>query len=52
MKRGAVVRKVVGMLCRAEFDVDEVCLVESRLRPTGSEYRTVTTWPVGTVPRA
>ena len=45
VKRGAIVRKVVGMLCDATFDVHEVALVESRLRPEGSEYRTVTTWP-------
>ena len=52
VKRGAIVRKVVGMMCRAEFTVDHVALVESRLRPTGSEYRTVATWPVGVDPRA
>lgn len=45
VKRGAVVRKVVGMMCDADFTVAEVALVESRLRPTGSEYRTVATWP-------
>lgn len=45
VKRGAIVRKVVGMLCDATFDVREVALVESRLRPEGSEYRTVATWP-------
>jgi len=45
VKRGAIVRKVVGMLCDATFEVDEVALVESRLRPEGSQYRTVATWP-------
>lgn len=44
VKRGAIVRKVVGMACASTFDVDEVALVESRLRPTGSEYDTVATW--------
>ena len=47
VKRGAIVRKVVGMLCDASFDVGEVALVESRLRPEGSDYRTVATWPIG-----
>lgn len=46
VKRGAVVRKVVGMLCDSSFDVAEVALVESRLRPTGSMYTTLDTWPV------
>jgi len=46
VKRGAIVRKVVGMLCSAEFAVTEVALVESQLRPTGSRYTTLTTWPV------
>jgi 2'-5' RNA ligase len=45
VKRGAIVRKVVGMLCQAEFEVDEVALVESRLHPDGARYATVTTWP-------
>ena len=48
VKRGAIVRKVVGMLCGATFDVDSVALVESRLRPEGSEFRTLATWPTGT----
>ena len=46
VKRGAVVRKVVGMLCSADFPVREVALVESRLRPTGSVYTTLATWSV------
>ena len=45
VKRGAIVRKVVGMLCQAEFDVDEVALGESRLHPGGARYATVATWP-------
>ena len=48
VKRGAIVRKVVGMLCDTTFEVFEVALVESRLRPEGSVYRTVATWPVDT----
>jgi 2'-5' RNA ligase len=46
VKRGAIVRKVVGMLCSVEFSVREVALVESRLRPTGSVYTTLAAWPV------
>lgn len=45
VKRGAIVHKVVGMFCQAEFDVDEVALVESRLHPDGARYATVATWP-------
>lgn len=46
VKRGTIVRKVVGMLCSADFPVSEVALVESRLHPTGSVYTTLGTWPV------
>lgn len=45
VKRGAPVRKVVGLRCDAEFDVGEVALVESILRPAGAQYTTVATWP-------
>ena len=45
VKRGAIVRKVIGMMCADEFVVADIALVESRLQPTGSEYRTVATWP-------
>lgn len=50
VKRGAIVRKVVGMLCPAGFDVTEVALVESRLHPDGSRYTTLDTWPVPSRP--
>jgi 2'-5' RNA ligase len=46
VKRGTIVRKVVGLLCSAEFRVTEVALVESQLRPTGAGYTTLATWPV------
>ncbi len=48
VRRGAIVRKVVGMLCQAEFEVTEVALVESQLHPTGSVYTTLATWPLPT----
>lgn len=48
VKRGAIVGKVVGMMCESSFDVAEVALVESRLHPTGSTYTTLETWPVPT----
>lgn len=47
VKRGAIVRKVVGMLCQAEFAVDEIALIESRLHPDGARYVTIATWPTG-----
>lgn len=47
VRRGTIVRKVVGMLCHATFDVSEVALIESRLRPEGSRYHTISAWPVG-----
>lgn len=46
VKRGAIVRKVVGMSCATEFPVTDIALIESRLRPTGSVYTTLTTWPL------
>jgi 2'-5' RNA ligase len=46
VKRDAIVRKVVGMLCASSFKVIEVALVESQLHPTGSTYSTLESWPV------
>lgn len=48
VKRAAIVRKVVGMLCESSFDVAEVALVESRLHPTGAVYTTLATWRIPT----
>ena len=39
--------RVLGMLVRAEFDVEEIALVQSRLDPQGAQYETLETWPVG-----
>lgn len=41
--------RVLGDLISAEFDVDEIALVESRLNPHGARYETLRTWPVGSV---
>lgn len=42
--------RCLGDLVSAEFPITEVALVESRLRPDGPRYETLTTWPVGTPP--
>jgi 2'-5' RNA ligase len=39
--------RALGALVSAEFDVEEVALVQSRLEPQGSRYETIETWPVG-----
>jgi 2'-5' RNA ligase len=37
----------LGAFVSADFDVDEIALVQSRLEPQGARYETVHTWPVG-----
>lgn len=44
VKRGTIVRKVIGMRCDASFGVNEIALVESRLRPEGAVYDTLARW--------
>jgi 2'-5' RNA ligase len=39
--------RVLDALISAEFDVDEIALVQSRLDPRGAQYDTIETWPVG-----
>ena len=39
--------RAIGALISAEFDVDEIALVQSRLDPQGAQYETIETWPVG-----
>jgi len=39
--------RVLGALISAEFDVEEIALVQSRLDPQGARYETIETWPVG-----
>jgi RNA 2',3'-cyclic 3'-phosphodiesterase len=38
--------RALGSLVSAEFDVDEIALVQSRLDPAGARYDTIETWPV------
>jgi 2'-5' RNA ligase len=39
--------RVLGAPISAEFDVDEIALVQSRLEPQAARYETIETWPVG-----
>lgn len=43
-RKGAHMPPALGALVTGAFSVEEVALVESRLRPTGAEYQTVATW--------
>ncbi len=47
LKPHARMPHALGALVSAEFDVDEVALVESRLDPQGARYETLHTWAVG-----
>ena len=47
LKHHVPMPRALGMMVEAEFDVDEVALVESRLHPDGARYQTVATWPLG-----
>lgn len=48
IKRDARMPPALGTMVDGSFDVDEVALVRSRLRPDGAVYDTVATWPVPT----
>lgn len=39
--------RALGALFSAEFDVEEIALISSRLDPRGARYETLHTWPVG-----
>jgi 2'-5' RNA ligase len=39
--------RTLGALFSADFDVDKIALVHSRLDPDGAQYDTLATWPVG-----
>ena len=47
LKSHASMPRTLGALVGAEFDVDEIALVQSRLDPQGARYETIETWPVG-----
>ena len=39
--------RALGAMVSAEFDVEEIALVQSRLHPDGARYETLETWAVG-----
>ena len=47
LKRHAHAPRALGALVGADFDVDEIALVQSRLHPDGARYETLRTWPAG-----
>ena len=47
VKRHTRMPRALGALVHAEFDVDEIALVQSRLDHRGARYETLRTWPVG-----
>ena len=47
LKRHANAPRALGALVSANFDVDEIALVQSRLHPDGARYETLRTWPAG-----
>jgi 2'-5' RNA ligase len=50
VKARAPMPRALGSLITAEFDIEEVALVQSRLHPDGARYETVHTWPVPSSP--
>jgi 2'-5' RNA ligase len=46
VKPWAPMPRVLGTLFSAEFPVEEIALVQSRLHPDGARYETVATWAV------
>jgi RNA 2',3'-cyclic 3'-phosphodiesterase len=47
VKSNVPMPRVLGALFSADFDVEEIALVESRLDPQGARYNTIETWSVG-----
>ena len=47
VKSNVPMPRVLGALFDAEFDVEEIALVQSRLDPQGARYEIIETWPVG-----
>lgn len=54
LKPHAGMPQTLGALVHAEFELEEIALVQSRLHPDGARYTTIGTWPVarGTSVRA
>jgi 2'-5' RNA ligase len=46
LKPYAAMPRTLGTMVSAEFDVDEIALVQSRLDPDGARYETLETWPL------
>ena len=46
VKPNVAMPRALGTLVSAEFDVDEIALVQSRLHPEGARYETIETWPL------
>lgn len=38
--------RALGSYVQAEFDLEEIALVQSKLHPDGARYTTIATWPV------
>lgn len=47
LKHYASMPRALGMSLSAEFEAEEVALVESRLHPDGARYETIETWRLG-----
>jgi 2'-5' RNA ligase len=47
VKSNVPMPRALGALFSAEFDVEEIALVQSRLDPKGAQYETIETWTVG-----
>ncbi len=45
LKPFADMPRALGAMVHAEFDLDEIALVQSRLHPDGARYTTIATWP-------
>jgi RNA 2',3'-cyclic 3'-phosphodiesterase len=46
LKPGAHLPAALGAFISAEFEVEDIALVASRLHPDGARYTTLATWPV------
>ena len=49
IRPGSPMPDLLGALVQRSFDVEEIALVASTLRPEGARYDTVGTWPVTTL---